>query len=252
MSNIKIRYNLLDEIRGFMVVCMVFYHGFFLGYSTFGIEFLGDLLYFFMPVEPIFAASFIFICGLCTVYSRSNYIHGLKIVLAAAAVSAVTYVMTKLGLASENDFIVFGILHLLGTSVILSELLSKLLIKLPLRIFTAIFAVLFVLTYSVQFGYVGIGELSVKIPEFLTEDNRLFIFGFINSDFASGDYFPLIPWFFIFLSGWCFGRFTKGKLPEVFIKSRVKPLSFIGRNALIFYLVHQPVWFGIFYLFTGI
>ena len=252
MSDTKIRYHLLDEIRGFMVLCMVFYHGFFLGDATFGIEFLGDLLYFFMPIEPLFAAGFVFICGFCTVYSRSNYIHGAKIIFAALAVSAVTFGMTKLGLAQQNDFIMFGILHLLGVSVLLSEVMSKLIIKLPLKLFSLISAFLFVLTYSVQYGYIGIGKLTVTIPEALTSGNYLFFLGFVNEEFAAGDYFPIIPWFFIFLSGWFLGRFTKGKLPEFFIKSRIKPFSFLGRHALICYLIHQPVWFGIFYLIKGI
>ena len=55
----KQRLILLDELRGFAVCCMVFYHGFYSMASIFGLSIGRDLLYFFMPAEPWFAGLFI-------------------------------------------------------------------------------------------------------------------------------------------------------------------------------------------------
>ena len=57
------RYFLLDEIRGFAVICMVFFHAFYTCFETLSIGFFGDLINFFLPAEPFFAAGFIFISG---------------------------------------------------------------------------------------------------------------------------------------------------------------------------------------------
>ena len=121
MSENKIRYHLLDELRGFMVLCMVFFHGFYLGGFAFCIEFLADMYFFFLPLEPVFAAGFIFICGLCTNFSRSPLKRGALALAAGFAVTAVTLLMTLFGV---NEPIYFGILHLLGLCLVLSAVLS--------------------------------------------------------------------------------------------------------------------------------
>lgn len=48
----------LDELRGFSVFCMVFYHAFFSIGEIFKVPFFLSLLKFFMPAEPFFAGNF--------------------------------------------------------------------------------------------------------------------------------------------------------------------------------------------------
>ena len=43
------RYFLLDEIRGFAVICMVFFHAFYTCFETLSIGFFGDLINFCLP-----------------------------------------------------------------------------------------------------------------------------------------------------------------------------------------------------------
>lgn len=245
MSENKVRYHLLDELRGFMVLCMVFFHGFYLGGFAFGIEFMAELYYFFEPLEPIFAAGFIFICGLCTKFSRSPLKRGVLALAVGFLVTAVTLLMTLFGI---NEPIYFGILHLLGSCLVLSSLLQKPLSNIKSPILPAALLLLFLLFYNLEYGYFGIGSLTVVVPDYIYELGFLFPLGFPPSGFMTGDYFPLIPWAFVFFCGVTFGNFINGKLPNAFEKSRLKPLSFIGKNALLFYLVHQPVWYGVFCL----
>ena len=98
----KVRYAFLDELRGFMVVCMVVYHGLCLGSYTFGIKAMESVFKFFMPVEPLFAATFILLCGFCTVYSHSNLCRGLKLAAVALAVTAVTLVMAIRAISTKR------------------------------------------------------------------------------------------------------------------------------------------------------
>ena len=95
----------LDELRGFSVFCMVFYHAFFSIGEIFKVPFFLSLLKFFMPAEPFFAAIFIIISGISSNLSHSNLSRGAKLFIVAMAVTLVTSVV-------EPEYIIqFGVLH---------------------------------------------------------------------------------------------------------------------------------------------
>ncbi|MBR6653381.1 MAG: DUF1624 domain-containing protein, partial [Oscillospiraceae bacterium] len=72
------------------------------------------------------------------------------------------------------------------------------------------------------------------------------MFGWYTEDFYSADYFPIFPWLFVFLFGtWAGKHIRDGRLPEKFYTFTMPVLPQIGRKALIIYIVHQPVLFGI-------
>lgn len=245
MSENRVRYHILDELRGFMVVCMIFFHGFYLGGYAFGISFFAKLYDFFLPVEPIFAAAFIFICGFCTYLSRSNFKRVIAIFVVAYGVTLVTYIMTFFGM---NELILFGVLHLMGFCTLFAVIFKKWLVRLPGAVFAAAFLLLFLAAYDLPEGRLVL--LAYDLPRSLYSSNNLFWLGFPSASFSAGDYFPLIPWMFIFFSGFFTATATRGKLPRFFERSIIKPFSFLGRHALICYIIHQPLWYGIFYLLT--
>ncbi len=72
--------------------------------------------------------------------------------------------------------------------------------------------------------------------------------GFPAPDFYSTDYFPMLPWFFLFLTGYLLHRLctVRGLMGAAFLrKSHLPPAAFIGRCSLLIYLLHQPVLYGI-------
>ncbi len=239
------RIHTLDEIRGFCVFCMVFDHALFtLGYM-FGGEFARDAFDFFTFISPAFAATFIMICGISCYLSRSNLRRGIKILSAALVVSLVTLVVTP------DAPIVFGILHLLGSSVLLYIPLRRLLDKIPPGLGIALSAVLFFLTYSVSDGKLGTEPLTIELPRTLYESGYFMIFGFRKLSSAYSDYFPLLPWVFAFFSGCFLGRFAKEeKFPEFMYKARIPFFSMLGKSAFLVYIAHQPIAYGIFYIIS--
>lgn len=249
-KNSRPRYYLLDEFRGFLVLCLIVFHGFYNGWLMFGYDFFGKCIDFFMPVQPFFPMAFIGLCGFCSIYSHSNALRGVKVLLAALGVTAVTWVIDRY--FGYDVLILFGVLHLLAFCLLTSALLKKPLSKLPPKIFAAVSLLLFILTYHTPDGYFGVGSWRLALPEALTTENRLFFVGFINSSFTAADYFPLLPWIFIFLFGWFLGRATGGNLPAFFKKPRVGFLRFLGKHAFLIYIVHQPIWFVIFTAFDFI
>lgn len=242
----KSRIYLMDELRGFAVFCMVFYHGFYTFAYLFHWQIGEILLRFFMPAEPWFAGLFIFISGISSNLSHSNLIRGVKLLAVAAVISLVTILIVP------EDQILFGILHFLSICMILFGALQLLRKRFsqtppPFRWTTlAALFLLYILTMRVSSGYIGIPYLfEIELPSSLYQ-YWLSPLGFPSADFFSADYFPILPWIFIFFAGTVFGRLAAaGKFPAFTYQSRIPFFSFLGRHALIIYILHQPVIFAL-------
>ena len=227
----KSRFDILDAWRTVAILLMLVYH------------FLYDLLIFgvitpaqmFSPelnlMQKFICGSFILLAGASARFSRSNLRHGIIVLLAGVAV--------EIGAAVGGQTIRFGILQFMGVSMVLWHFLGKYLQKLPRWLLAAGGAVLYVLTDW------WTGQVTVSVP-------WLYPLGFPTAQFVSADYFPLLPWFFLFLVGtalgsWCLdhreNRLLTASLPGV--------LTFPGRHSLIIYLLHQPVLYGVSFLIWG-
>ena len=240
------RIHLMDELRGFAVFCMVFYHGFYTLAFLMG-QSRGEWLYrFFMPAEPWFAGLFIFIAGISSNLTHSNLVRGVKLLGVALLVTLAT------AIAVPDELIVFGILHFLSVCMIafgLLQLLSRRLGRTeepPFRLWPVVVcAVLFIVTRYLASGYLQIPfVLRVFLPSGWYQA-WLAPLGLPGPGFSSADYFPLLPWCFVFAAGTVVGRLAKaGKFPAWTYPSRVPFFSFLGRHALLIYVLHQPVIYG--------
>lgn len=224
---------------------MVFDHALFtLGYM-FGHNFSREMFDALAYISPAFAATFVIICGISCTLSHNNFRRGTKTLVAAVAVTMISLVIMA------DSPIVFGILHLLGVCIMLYIPLSRFIHKLNPYVGIVLCAILFLLTYSVDNGYLGLGALSVKLPEALYESNTLMILGFRSPSAFYSDYFPLLPWVFAFMTGVFLGTFVlRGKVPKAMYKSRVPFFSMLGENAFLVYLAHQPLAYGLYYILS--
>lgn len=240
----KSRIHTLDELRGFAVFCMIFYHAFFSIGVFFGVKWGVTLINFFSPAEPYFAGLFIFISGISSQLSHSNLERGVKLMIIALGISLVTYLVL-----GDKEMIRFGILHMLAVCMITFGLIEKYLKIIPMWIGIIFNILLFAVTYNVVLGYIGLPFIfSYKLPPEWYTTSFMFPFGFPNRTFSSSDYFPLLPWFFLFFAGTFLGRLAAtNKFPKFMYKKRIPFLSFMGRHALIIYIAHQPVIWGICY-----
>ena len=239
------RIHFLDELRGFTIILMVAYHAFFTAGWIFGHEWGQMLFLFFMPSVPLFAGTFVVLCGVSCRLSHNNAARGLKLAGAAVVVSLVMWFFMR------DEMIWFGILHFLAVAILIFVPLRKLLDVVPPAAGIAACALLTLVTAWVPSeggGVFGIpGLLSFPVPAALTSMTWLYPLGF--SYLQSSDYFPLIPWLFPFLGGTFIGVWAKNhQLPRWMSKSHVPPLSFIGRMTFVIYVVHQPVIFALFWL----
>ncbi len=230
------RLHALDELRGLMLVFVMLYH---LGYDLttfFGV----DMPWFWeWPVQSFrdgMVATLMVISGISCSLSRSNLRRGLRVFSIGMAITTGTVIF------APSQGIWFGVLHCYGTCMILWALMGTWLSRFSRPIFAALFGILFVVTRFVPLGFLLLPTGKFFLPEALYQSRYLFWLGFPHAAFASADYYPLIPWAFLFAAGGMLGmRWKKRGFPLWVEQKRSKMLSGIGRRTLMLYLVHQPV-----------
>jgi len=231
------RVGLLDEIRGFAIICMVIYHVLYSMNEFFDVNVPVFFDSWFGHVRDLFAGTFIFISGCVCRFSRNNLKRG---VLCFFLGMLITYIVT---FAQPGVIIHFGILHLLGLSMVIYALAEPFFDFVPPLPGIIIFGFLFFATFNLRNGYLGFENIySIALPDKLYEPGILFPFGFIAPRTGYSDYFPLLPWFCVFAAGCFFGVYAKeNRLPRYFYRTRVRFLAVTGRYTIWIYLLHQPV-----------
>ena len=234
----KKRIDIIDALRGFAVMMMVIHHAL---YNA--VIYLDAPWWFyrnpvFNVLQAIFIGVFLTVSGVSSRFSRGNVERG-AIVMVIAVV--ITYGTTRLGTP-----ITFGILHLLGFLMMLYGVTSWLLDKIPRKVAPVIYISLTILSVLARRFYSPSSEYSVI-------NDMLSVLGWRQPGFVSFDYQPILPWIFVFLFGTWVGEYIRdGKFPEWFYEKKVPFFPLIGRNALLIYVLHQPILvgatFGIVYL----
>ena len=78
--------------------------------------------------------------------------------------------------------------------------------------------------------------------------------GLISQKPNTEDYVPLVPWMGVMLWGFALGTWLLRRhatVVHVAVPAWGKPLSYLGRWSLSYYLLHQPVLIGLLMLITG-
>ncbi len=246
MTQKKERYAILDILRGFAILNMVVLHG------------IWDLIYIYnieipwLDFDKTFYYQelgrwlFVLLSGFCRPLSRQKISRTLVVLAFSLIITAVTLVVVP------DSPIHFGILSLIGTGMLLMPVLDKPLKKVNPYIGFILFVLLFVLTKNVSFGYIGLGHFKAKLPEFLYCNLFTAYLGFPAPDFYSSDYFPLVPWLFLYEAGFFLHHIFKQRDWLKHLSCiRIRWLEWIGRNTLYIYVLHQPIIYGVLYFIFG-
>ena len=233
------RYALLDELRGLDLISMMCYHGLWDVVFLFGVQ----LPWYTGMSGHLWQQSicwvFILLSGFCLPMGHHPYKRGALVFGAGALVTAVTV------LFMPEDVVLFGVLTLLGSAMVITALLEKALRKIPPAVGAVVSAALFGLTYHAQLGYLGFGDGWVQLPRFLYQNLFTAYLGFYPEGFFSTDYFPLVPWLFLFWVGFFLYHLIGRERMEPLRRSICPALGWLGRHSLVVYLLHQPVLYGV-------
>ena len=241
---LKKRYYLIDTLRGFSLISMIIYH---LAWDCVYIYGL-DWAFYHSNGAYIWQQSicwtFIFLSGFCWHFGRNKLKNGVLVFGSGALVTAVTLIFMP------KQAIIFGVLTLIGSSILLLIPLHKLLQKVSPYIGAVTSFGLFLLFRNVNDGFLGFESFNlITLPEILYKNYLTTFLGFPFESFYSTDYFSLIPWFFLFVTGYFMHYIIMNcNFKNVLTYKVIPPLSFVGRHTLIIYLLHQPIIYGFLYL----
>jgi len=239
----KLRYPVLDLLRGITLISMMAYHACWnLGHIFRVIRFPYDGWIYLW--QQSICWTFILLSGFCWSLSRRHLKRGLITLGGAAAVALVTH------LFMPDSAISFGVLSLMASSMLLLIPLDRYIKKLPFSLPNAAFFILSFLTFlllrNINDGYISIiGVKLIDLPHFLYANYLTAYLGFPDPGFSSADYFPLLPWFFLYLAGYfLFHAFKEEGFLEKLPQFSFGPLNWLGKNSLLVYLAHQPLIYG--------
>ena len=154
---------------------------------------------------------------------------GLKIFGLGLLITLISWIYLREG------FIVFGVLHCIGLSIIFAYPLLK------YRFFNLLLGLVII-------------SIGIIIKNFSFDFYYLVWLGFIPNQFYTVDYFPLFPWFGVVLIGIFLGNTFYPKHLRIFkLKDHsrlnvIRFFCFLGRHSLIIYFVHQPIMLAVIHL----
>lgn len=219
----------IDFLRGIFIIPMVAFN-YMVALRYFGIYAAAGSWHYQWLLPRIIASAFILLAGVSLWISWSRNpsakrvaMRGGRILLYGMMITAVTW------LFYPPYAVLFGILHLIGISITLSvPFLKKKAFIIPVII-------IFLAGFYIDFLYIRFSPLFPIIPQ----------------DFQTFDYFPVMPWFGVFLLGIYVGSrlYSEGKRKYNIrdAPKAAKPFMLLGRKSLFIYLVHQPLLLALLY-----
>jgi len=237
----------IDEIRGIAILGMLVFHGIVYYEMIFRVhlEFVRIPLVEFVVIAG--GGLFIFISGVSCSFSKSNIRRGLICLGFGLIISAITFAMWK-GFDQQNTFIFFGILHLLGVSMIVFGLTEKAVKKsakkrtplIGLVVFGGLFAISYLMVYR---GLWEQAVFSLEPVQTLYHWNLLYVAGYPNwSAFPPIDFYPILPWILLFFAGGYAGIWiVNNRLPSWITRVHLRPLVYCGQHTMVIYLIHPII-----------
>jgi uncharacterized membrane protein len=232
----------VDTVRGIAVVLMICYH-FIFDLAFFGAYASNMYAYSWQLFARSIGTTFILVMGISLTLRYHQLVpelgqkqlfltylqRGAILIGWGVVITVVTYFV--LG----NGFVIFGILHLLGISMILAfPFLRSRWASLVAGIATLVLGF-----YLNSLRVLSPWLLWLGVPQL----RRHMV-----------DYYPILPWFGFALLG-VFVGFTlyprgvrRFALPNLSHLAPVRALSFLGRHSLLIYLIHQPILLGLLIL----
>jgi len=241
------RFIEIDLIRGLAITLMVFGHILW-DLDYFKLVSMNNMIY--SSLQKIVPPLFFIIVGVGLIVSKkkaelktkeeeNKYYTGL--IIRGLKIFNLGMILTVISMIFFPDrVIMFGVLHCIGITIILSVPFLK------YRNYNFLFGMI------ILFAWTIFGQLHIENPTYFH-----LVLGLHQANFwrFTIDYFPLIPWFGVTLLGitigdWLYcGDRRMFRMPDLSKYKPAKIFSWIGQHSLSIYLLHQPVIAGVLYLF---
>lgn len=237
-TSLRLRSGTPDTLRGLTLVSMIVYHACWDLVYLYRLDW-GWYRSFWAGIwQQSICCTFIRLSGFCWQMGRHPLRRGLMSFFGGAAVSLATLLVLR------ETPVQFGVLTFLGSAALLTIPLRPLLSRIPPRPGLALSFALFLVLRDVNKGFLGLaGVPLLYLPRNWYANTLSAGLGFPAPSFVSSNYFPLLPWLFLFWTGFYLYRLRPEApaVPDI----RLPGIGAIGRHSLMVYLLHQPVIYGL-------
>lgn len=244
------RYHTLDFIRGINLISMILFHACWDLEYMFDIRVPGYTGTFGSIWQKCICITFIIISGMCSSFGtnmKNKIKRGVIILICGYIVSTVVFIFTP------ESPIHFGILTFMGFAMILFALLEPVLKKInPYEMAVVGLTLYYMLRHASRRVLDIFFGGPVLLPKAMYKNMFTAFLGFPPSGFISSDYFPVVPWIFMYAVGFALGIILKKKGVLDKLKKPEKTIfNNIGKHTLIIYMLHQPIIYGVLWLILG-
>ncbi|WP_300408819.1 heparan-alpha-glucosaminide N-acetyltransferase [Lagierella sp.] len=232
----KGRYNIIDLIAGFAMLYIMFFH------FCYDLKFIFNQDIVFFPTRWTeygrFIAVFIFmtISGMTLHFSSRHIPKFIKLSIVAIGISLITYLLFP------KELVLFGIIHFFAFGTLVMMFLELVLKYINGYVGFALSMLGFYITWPITRGFIQLPTETIELSKSLYDVKYLFWLGFPGPGFQSADYYPMLPWIFLLIGGYFIGKIYLSHNPKRRPKS-YNPITIIGRNRLLFYILHQPLFY---------
>lgn len=218
----------LDFTRGMACLSMPIFHSVYNLYTVGLVDSLWTKHIFWQIYQHLGLGTFVLVSGMAFTLSTRKGINwdrllrrAFKLGLIALGITLVTYI------AMPERFVRFGVIHFFAATIVLAPLVRA----LKLWLVVPGLAIICVAIMTPKSG--------------ISPEPLLYVTGLMSERPRSMDYIPLIPWFGVFLLGMGLAHLLK--IPEVHrpVSSCMRPVIWLGKHSLWFYLIHQVVVYGV-------
>lgn len=242
-----------DILRGFCLISMIGFHTCFDIQGLFG----WAIPWFSGVFQDVWRAQiawiFLLLAGLMCSYTT----HPLKRTGSYALCAAIIWIISSSDIVGMP--ISYGIIFCMTLSSFLVFVINKL-VGFPRGImWVSLFCILFILCLPVQQGYVGLMfsqklSFTCAIPSSWYTRPFSAALGFPPTTFSSWDYYPLIPFSFLFFAGASLGDIAREHIEPSGLESwlcahkdvfPIRILNYLGKHSLVVYMLHQPILLGL-------
>lgn len=239
-KNLEKRFWEIDFLRGLAIIMMILFHLLY-DLNYLGVYNLNLHSGFWLFFARATATIFILLVGISLTlsFSRTKTIRGkiyLKYLKRGLKVFSWGLVITLMTCIFLRDcFVVFGVLHLIGISIILAYPFLK------LRFWNLLLGIVFI-------------SLGIYLKDLTFGFPWLIWLGLTPDNVCAVDFFPIFPWFGVVLIGIFVGNSLypgatrKLNLCDQSNSFIIRSFCFLGRHSLLIYLIHQPLLITLLYL----
>lgn len=229
-----VRFWEIDAARGVAIVMMMTYHA--IWHTAYAADQLAIAVTgFWLGFQKATGALFLLLVGVSVtiVHSRlrsqlAASTLALKFVKRGALIFAAGMVLTAGAILSGAGRLDFGVLHLIGASIVMA---FPLLYCWPLALIVGIALIV----------------VGLWLERYAFDSSSLVWLGLQPHSYYPIDYFPVAPWLGVVLLGTCLGRmlYPGGQRRwQIVDRSRSKalfPITLLGKYSLIVYFIHLPI-----------